>query len=92
MCNLLDPRTFGMLLFQLLFRLLKIRLHVLNFPFQLRGVVRSSLCLSICVAHIIGLLLNLIRVSVEFVPLFSECVDPLFQLVQRTRCSLKFTI
>ena len=48
--------------------------------------------LSNCAAHIIGLLLNLIRISVEFVPPFLERVDPLFQLVQRTSRSLKFAI
>jgi len=43
-------------------------------------------------AHIIGLLLNLVRVSVEFVPPFFERADPLFQLVQRTSCGLEFAI
>jgi hypothetical protein len=51
-----------------------------------------GVCLSICIAHVIGLLLNLVCVSVELVSLFFERIDPLFQLVQRTGRSLKFTI
>jgi hypothetical protein len=50
------------------------------------------MCLSNCIAHIVGFLLKLIRISIEFVSLFFECADPLFQLGQRMGCSLKFTI
>lgn len=40
----------------------------------------------------IRLLLDLIRVSVEFIPLFSASIDPLRELIQQTGCGLEFAI
>lgn len=47
---------------------------------------------SSCVTHSIEFLLNVIRVSLELTSLFFERVGPLFQLIQRSGCGLKFTI
>ena len=51
-----------------------------------------EVCLSYRITYIIGVLLNLICVPLELIPLFFERIDPLFQLVQRTSCGLKFAV